>query len=237
MVEAPPKLAGRRLRCAYRRLYGWAAERLYHEFAWAYEAVAWLVSLGHWDAWRGQVLEHVPPGARVLEVGFGTGALLVRAAKRGLDVWGADPSGAMQRIAGHRLRRHGLVGRCVRAPSQGLPFADGAFDAILSTFPTQYIVDPATLRELARLLSGSDDAGCGGRLIITGLGFRVESSRRERLVGLVFGGASEDSVALYTELAEAQGFAVTIVDCASGSVRVPVLILEKTLHPPVGVVL
>ena len=29
------------------RLYLWACHRLYNEFAWAYDWVSWLVSLGH----------------------------------------------------------------------------------------------------------------------------------------------------------------------------------------------
>jgi SAM-dependent methyltransferase len=208
-----------------------------------------MVSLGHWNAWRSQVLDHVAPGSRVLEVGFGTGALLVRATARGCDVWGADPSAAMQRIAGRRMRGRGLTRRRVRASAQALPFADHAFDAILATFPTQYIVDPATLGEFARLLAKPEGDGRGGRVVITGIGFRTGGANstgpqspaqqgggvdhvcawRGRVLGLVFGGGLEDMVALYAGFAERFGFEVTVDDDGAGAVRVPVLILEKPM--------
>ncbi len=86
---------------------------------------------------------------------------------------GADPSFAMHRVAGRRARRSGVILRRVVAPSQALPFAGESFDAIVSTFPTEYIADPATLREAARLLRDPSGDRPGGRLVITGLGVRV----------------------------------------------------------------
>ena len=41
-----------------------------------------------------------------------------------------------------------------------LPFAANSFPAAVSTFPTEFIVDPATLAELARVLAP------GGRLVV-----------------------------------------------------------------------
>ncbi len=281
MGRAAQPLNPSRLQRAFRRLYGWAAHRLYHELAGAYEAVAWLVSLGRWDGWRKQALDCIGDD-RVLEIGFGTGALLVEAARRGLNAWGADPSIAMHRVAGRRARRSGMTLRRVVAPSQALPFASGTFGAIISTFPTEYIADPATLREAARLLRDPSDDRSGGRLVITGLGVRVGGKTDEpvstdlngasrapvrsndfsrsasdrlpsiapseengkvepsdrlrtavfRLVAwvmrLIFGGGTEDTVALYARFAEQSGFDVTIVE-GVGPVRVPVLILEKPL--------
>ena len=32
------------------RSYIWLTERLYHELAWTYDPVSWLVSLGQWDS-------------------------------------------------------------------------------------------------------------------------------------------------------------------------------------------
>jgi ubiquinone/menaquinone biosynthesis C-methylase UbiE len=248
MGDASQQLKLTRLQRAFRRLYVWATLRLYDQFAWAYEVVAWLVSLGHWDAWRKQVLDWISgerpaESLRILEIGFGTGELLIEAARRGLDALGADPSVSMHRVAGRRARRSGVALRRVVAVSQALPFAGGTFDAMVSTFPADYIADPATLQEAARMLRDPRGGQPGGRFVITGIGTRILASRPSpevggsrteavalRLLGgllsLIFGDGTEDSVALYTRFAEQAGFAVTIVE-GSGAVRVPVLVLEK----------
>ena len=223
----PPQLDGSRLLRAYRRLYVWATHRLYDQLAWAYEAVAWMVSLGRWDAWRRQTLDFAA-GERVLEIGFGTGALLTGAAERGLAVWGADPSRAMHRVAERRLARHGVLVPRTMARSQALPFRDGTFDTIISAFPAAYILDPRTLKEVGRLLRNGQGAGESGRFVITGIGFRTERPWVRRLLALVFGGGLEDSAAWYARFAEAAGFDVTILDSQSTTVRVPVLVLRKT---------
>lgn len=211
------------LRRGYLRLYGWATERLYHEFAWAYEMVAWVVSLGRWRAWREAALDYAV-GHRVLELGFGTGALLVSAAHRGLSVVGVDPSPAMQRVAARRLRRHGLSPSCVRARAQELPFAEGAFDTVIATFPTSYIADPTTLTRVARVLAPQDGASWG-RLVVTGLGIRSDPPWVARLYAQVLGGGS-DALAWFAAHAHAWGFTATVVDASSGLIRMPVLILE-----------
>lgn len=144
------------------RLYLWAADRLYHEFAWAYDAVSWLVSLGRWSHWRRQALAHVR-GQRVLEIGFGTGDLLAEMAGHGWQAVGLEPSPAMQRVAAHKLRRRGLRVARLRGVAQALPFAAGAFDALVATFPAPYILAHETWQEAARVLRP------GGRLVIAGL--------------------------------------------------------------------
>ena len=44
--------------------------------------------------------------------------------------------------------------------AQALPFPNSSFDSIVSAFPSEYISDPATLDELARVLRP------GGRLVV-----------------------------------------------------------------------
>jgi SAM-dependent methyltransferase len=219
-------MRGLDLRGPYRRLYRWAAHRLYDEGARIYDGVAWLVSLGRWDAWRRQVLDHVV-GQRVLEIGFGTGALLMAGAERAGSLWGVDPSSAMQSVTGRKLRRYNLQVPRIQARAQSLPFPDGLFSTVLSTFPAEYIVDPATLREVARVLRPSDAQGSGGRFVITGIGFRARRAPVRDILRLVFGGSTEDSVTWYRDFAASAGFAVTVVDDEAEPVRVPVLILEK----------
>ncbi len=209
----------------YRRLYRWASRRLYHELAWAYEIVAWLVSLGRWHGWRCQVLDHIA-GDRVLEIGFGTGTLLEAAARRGYEVWGADPSVAMHRVAARRLRSHGTDIPRMQAMAQALPVTDGSFDTVMATFPTEYILDPATLAEVKRVLRGCREDGTRGRFLVTGLGFRAEHGGLRRFLSLVFGVSSEAPVDWYARFATSAGFNVGVVEEEVQSVWMPVLILE-----------
>jgi SAM-dependent methyltransferase len=70
---------------------------------------------------------------------------------------------AMLRATRARLRRLKIPAAraTVRAADvRHLPFADASFDAVVSTFPTEYIYEPAAAREIARVLRP------GGRLIV-----------------------------------------------------------------------
>ncbi|MGD1994820.1 MAG: hypothetical protein PVI59_16625, partial [Anaerolineae bacterium] len=63
-----------------RRLW-WAFVRvffrlLYNQCAWTYDLVAWVVSLGQWNAWGRTAMPHLS-GGRVLELAHGAGHLLV----------------------------------------------------------------------------------------------------------------------------------------------------------------
>jgi ubiquinone/menaquinone biosynthesis C-methylase UbiE len=138
------RFAIRALRLFFRLLYG--------PFAWAYDAVAWVVSRGKWTAWGTAVLPLIP-GGPVLELAHGPGHLLLNMARRGLGPVGLDLSPQMGALARRRLRRAGFPPRLVRARAQRLPFPDGAFRAVVATFPTEFILDPATAREAARVLA------------------------------------------------------------------------------------
>ena len=210
------------------RLYIWATYRLYHEFAWAYDLAAWIVSLGRWSGWRLRALEHVT-GDRVLEVGFGTGALLVEMARRGLQAVGLDYSPEMQRTAGRKLARRGLSVPRVRALTQAMPFASGTFDSIISTFPAAYILDPATLAEVARLLQSSDPPRgiSAGRLIVVGMVVAIESRPVQRAQALLFGTSGEHVVDRFERIAAEVGLRVQVVEREVERVRVPVIIVEK----------
>ncbi len=143
----------------WRRLIGLGFRLLYHELAWSYDAVAWLVSLGQWQTWGRAALPHLV-GERVLELGHGPGRLLAALAEAGFHPVGLDLSPQMGRMARRRLRRNGHATPLVRAPAQRLPFSSGAFDSVVATFPTDYIIDPVTLTQVARVLRP------GGRLVV-----------------------------------------------------------------------
>ncbi|GIK27517.1 MAG: class I SAM-dependent methyltransferase [Chloroflexi bacterium] len=127
---------------------------LYHQFAWMYDAVAWIVSGGEWSAWRRTALQCVnpPDDALVLEVGFGTGALHVEMAARGWRMIGLDRSRAMARITRSRLSRAGVRTSLITASAVAIPLGASTVDAIVCTFPSDYIVDAAALGEFRRAL-------------------------------------------------------------------------------------
>ena len=155
-----PAEPGQRRANLWWRLVRFGFSLLYHQLAWTYDAVAWLVSFGKWRAWGRTALPHLI-GERVLELGHGPGHLLATLVSQGFKPMGLDLSPHMSRLARKRLRRLGLAGLpLVRAPAQELPFAANAFDSVVATFPTPFIVQPDTLAEIARVLRPA------GRLVI-----------------------------------------------------------------------
>jgi ubiquinone/menaquinone biosynthesis C-methylase UbiE len=106
-----------------RRLIKLGFHLLYHQFAFTYDAVAWLVSLGQWQAWGRTALKWVR-GPRVLELGHGPGHLLIALARSGRQPIGIDLSPQMIRLAqrhpaGRRERTAGAVPRAGAALSIG----------------------------------------------------------------------------------------------------------------------
>ena len=204
----------------WRSFYRWAATRLYNEFAWAYDAVSWLVSLGYWAGWRKAALVHVY-GECVLEVGFGTGTLLVEIAARGWDAYGLDLSPAMHRITARKLRRYGLDVPRVRGYTQALPFANSSFDTLIATFPAEYIVAPETLREAARVLTAD------GRFVIAGLTAQVEHPLLRWLIRPIYGDVRDGVLGYFERVAAPAGFRVSVKVEPARWVQMPVVVLYK----------
>jgi ubiquinone/menaquinone biosynthesis C-methylase UbiE len=144
---------------------------LYHQVAFAYDLVAAAVSFGHWKNWIVEVIPFIK-GRRVLEIGHGPGHLQQRillslrhgsGQARKLDSVAMDESAAMGRLAKRNLvstARAQPSAQLIRGLAQQLPFADGSFDTIMATFPTEYFTDPDTLSEVERCLSD------GGRFVV-----------------------------------------------------------------------
>lgn len=211
----------------FRRVYQWACERLYNELAWAYDPVSRLVSLGRWPRWRQVALDYVA-GRRVLEVGFGTGALLAEMASRGLEVYGLEPSVAMQRLTARKLCRLDVWVCRVRGRAQAMPFPDGFFDTIIVTFPAPFILDPATLRECARVLR-APERGAGtasGRLVIVGACVYARPLLLRGILPFVYTGSPDRLTLLCRRLEAETGFQVTVTTYRDSLVRLPVIVAE-----------
>jgi ubiquinone/menaquinone biosynthesis C-methylase UbiE len=210
------------------RLYLWATHRLYNEFAWSYDVVSWLVSFGQWDRWRKSALDHAV-GQRILEVGFGTGELLIEMARRGMHVCGIDLSPAMHRITARKMAQRGIQAPRVQALAQRAPFADESFDTIVATFPAEYIASPATLREVVRLLRSPDpDTGVEGeRFVVVGMVANLNSRLLNRATDLFFGVPAKRILTEYVRHATAAGLDVTVTAPRGRGPKMPVLIAEK----------
>ncbi|MFI5273675.1 MAG: class I SAM-dependent methyltransferase [Ktedonobacterales bacterium] len=145
----------------------WRVVSALFELLYRNRALYWVASTvpfaGQWRRWQRLVLPRLAPGATVLEVGCGIGTLIADMAAAGYTCSAVDRSPQMVAATRARLRRRGftaVAGRVTQAQVRALPFADASFDAVVSTFPTDYIADPQALREIARVLRP------GGRLVV-----------------------------------------------------------------------
>ena len=134
-----------------KKLLRWFFTQLYTRLAWAYDLVAWTTSMGQWKTWQSAALETLPDGD-LLEVGHGTGHLLLNLARAKRKIIGIDSSIQMGRIAARRLKRNGHRPNVIRSFVQHLPLPSSHFSCVLSTFPSEYIFDPDTLCEVQRVL-------------------------------------------------------------------------------------
>lgn len=135
---------------------------LYNEMAFTYDAVSTVVSLGAWRCWQRAALTYLEAKGddTILELAHGTGNLQLDLLKAGYQTIGYDLSPYMGRIAQTKLQQQGAIFRLVRGKAQQLPFPSKTFQAVISTFPTDFIFAPETLCEINRILCD------GGQLII-----------------------------------------------------------------------
>ncbi len=111
----------------------------------------------------------VAAGTRVLDVAAGNGNAALAAARRGCQVVATDYVEDLLHAARHRAEADGLVLETRTADAEDLPFADGEFDAVLSTFGVMFVPDPA--RAAAELLRVCRSGGRIGLANWTPTGF------------------------------------------------------------------
>jgi ubiquinone/menaquinone biosynthesis C-methylase UbiE len=164
----------------FRRFMRFFFHHFYHDFAWTYGFVAAVVSLGRWDDWIQTVIPYVR-GLNILEIGHGPGHLQSKLRAESRLVVGLDESKQMGRIAKqHLVKAHQRKFDLARGRGEMLPFASATFDAVVSTFPTEYIFDTHTLLEVHRVLRA------GGLLVILPAAWIVGQRLLERSAAWLF---------------------------------------------------
>ena len=138
-----------------------AAQAHYDRWASAYGRSRLLPSL------QKKALAELKPGSddRLLDVACGAGGAVIDLAPRVERAVGVDLSEGMLEIARSRLAAADTTSLAnvdfVQAPSDGLPFDDGEFTALVCTTALHHFPDPqASISEMARVLAP------GGRLVI-----------------------------------------------------------------------
>jgi ubiquinone/menaquinone biosynthesis C-methylase UbiE len=140
---------------------------LYTRFAFLYDIVAWTSSMGQWRQWQLAALIEFKPGV-ILEIGHGPGYGQLDLKHAGYACVGLDPSRQMNKLARRRLTQAGQKPDIVCGCAQALPFADQAFSGLMSTFPSEYIIDAETLVEAHRVLFQGASFTIVGIVEITG---------------------------------------------------------------------
>jgi SAM-dependent methyltransferase len=129
----------------------WLFERLYHEFAWAYDTVAAAVSGGAWRSWSLSAQQFA--SGTTLELGCGTGRLQhALLAHPNVTPLGLDRSPQMLRQA---RRWAGSGARLIQADACALPLPPASVDALIATFPSEYIAAAGAISEIRRVLRPS----------------------------------------------------------------------------------
>lgn len=205
----------------WKRFVRFGFRLLYNELAWMYDLVAWLVSFGRWKMWGRTALKYVQ-GQRVLELAHGPGHLLIALKRAGYDTIGIDLSASMSKQAARRLRRADIVVPLVVCRAQALPFRAGSFDSVISTFPTDYMYDPATLHEVVRVTSGR------GRWVIVAAARLAGRTPHERLVEWLYRITGQrDSMEDEASIFDALGMPLRIESERIGRSEVTLLIADK----------
>jgi ubiquinone/menaquinone biosynthesis C-methylase UbiE len=213
---------------------------LYHPLAWSYDLISATVSLGRWQCWVRTVMPYLK-GPRLLELGPGPGHLQLSLRALGNApqatqprlVFGMDASRQMSHLASKRLHRNGHTQlNLTRGLAQALPFLDGSFQSVVSTFPSEYIFDPITLTESWRILAP------GGRLVVLPAAWITGQHLTERwaaglfcLTGQAPQGAFETIQNRLKEPFEQAGFHVTIEHLEVNSSVVMIILASKPTHP------
>jgi ubiquinone/menaquinone biosynthesis C-methylase UbiE len=211
-----------------RRLMRVFYHHFYHDFAWTYNFISAMVSIGRWRDWGRVCLPYLQAGT-VLEIGFGTGQLQLELNRRLFHSFGLDESRQMCALAWENLARNGFSHCLARGAAQYIPFASQTFGNVVANFPSDYILNNQTLTEVWRVLRP------GGRLIVTPMAWINGKSLADRAAKWLFrvSGQTQEPKEnfgdrLETALVDA-GFQVEIIPIETRQSTVLVLVAQKAI--------
>ena len=127
--------------------------------------------------YRQRLLDQVPESVTVLEIGTGTGGLLIELAARASNVIGVDHSPAMLEEARRRLTSNNVADIELRLGEMShLPLSNASVGCVVANMVLHHAADPATvLAEIRRVLTQ------GGILLLADLARHEREAAREQL--------------------------------------------------------
>jgi ubiquinone/menaquinone biosynthesis C-methylase UbiE len=137
---------------------------VYDRMARLYDGVDWFTA-NTTHRLRKRVLDYLPPpDSRLLEIGFGSGKLHLELVDR-YTMYGLDQAPGMANLTKRRLAKHGHTSGLCIGSAYALPWPDGYFDAVFSTFAFSALTHgDLALGEMIRVLRP------GGKVIVVDAG-------------------------------------------------------------------
>jgi demethylmenaquinone methyltransferase/2-methoxy-6-polyprenyl-1,4-benzoquinol methylase len=136
---------------------------MFARIATHYDLMNRLMSAGQDRRWRRRVVDlaHLRPGARLLDIGAGTGDLALEAQRRNGRMTAVAGDVTIEMMREGRARTGGRLVQWVNTDALDLPFPAGSFDAVTSGYLMRNVIDVRRAwAEQYRVLKGGGNAVC-----------------------------------------------------------------------------